>query len=330
MYYSDKYRYALFVTSLLILIVFITGCVKFDQMGSGTLDANATLVMAGEVEKQYVTIYLVTRRGGYLVPINIKLAATERPVWATLERLICGNTELDGIFSPIPANTKIRDMYIKCGTAYIDFSGEFATELRGKTKNHCRRAVDVIVWTLTEFPDIEKVQILIDGMVQEELAEDVPINIPLERPLWINKVSGTTADALVVLYFDYQGKFLVPISRQVEDFSHSLSQMAIEELFKGPEGLVGIESVIPAGITLRSYKVEQGTAFVDLTVTEEAADRFWSYDDKFLRALVYTLREFSHIKNIQIMLNGKIAVNVNDDSTATDVNCHPPLVNLLD
>lgn len=50
----------------------------------------------------------------------------------------------------------------------------------------------------------------------------------------MNPVSQEPGEAMVVLYFDYQDKYLVPVSKGVGDFSRSLSQLTVEEIIKGP------------------------------------------------------------------------------------------------
>lgn len=58
----------------------------------------------------------------------------------------------------------------------MDLSEEFASKLLSKTQ--ARWAVDTLVQTLTEFPEVERVQLLIDGKVREKLTGGVDIGIP--------------------------------------------------------------------------------------------------------------------------------------------------------
>ena len=160
----------------------------------------------------------------------------------------------------------MRDLYIREGTAYVDLSEEFASKLLSKTQ--ARWAVDTLVQTLTEFPEVERVQLLIDGKVREKLTGGVDIGIPLERQPWLNPVSQEPGEAMVVLYFDYQDKYLVPVPARVWVIFPQPQPADGRGIIKGPGGLVGLGPVIPAGVSLGSYEVKEGTAYIELILGE--------------------------------------------------------------
>ncbi|HHY36711.1 MAG TPA: GerMN domain-containing protein [Firmicutes bacterium] len=324
--------FSIYLVVLLTGLLLFMGCAKQTPMAStlpqGEIITNNINSAVGSDETKYVTLYYVTQQGGYLVPVNQKLCNTERPVRVALERLIAGAAAGEGLIAPIPPETKVRDLYLREGTAYVDLNEEFARKL-GPVRLQARWAVETLVQTLTEFPEVERVQLLIDGKVREELAEGVEIGIPLERQPWLNPISQEPGEAMVVLYFDYQGRYLVPVSKGVRDFSRSLSQLTVEEIIKGPGDLVGLEPVIPAGVTLGSYEVKEGTASIELILGEEvAADTTWD-ETKALKALLYSLMEFPHIQNVKLLIkdrgNGILPGAVEID----DMRCRVPVVNAV-
>lgn len=321
---------ALFLTSL--VMVTFNGCTSQDPMASGTVEQDVSLLSTAVQEEEFSTLYYVTRQGGYLVPVNSRLPETDRPIRVTLERLIAGVKAGEGLYAPIPAETRIRDLYIRDGTAYVDLSAEFVNKLPPGRK-WAQWAVDTLVQTLTEFPEIERVQILIGGNVMEMITEGVPIGIPRERQPWLNPVSQELGKAKVVLYFDYQGRYLVPVSESVSDLSQSLSRTAVEELIKGPQGLVGLSPVMPDNVTLRNYRVEQRTAYVDLELGKEKLGSGTWNETRALQALGYTLIEFPHIDRVQVLVEGRIMGTVGTVGEGGDLSSSQlqvPLINLVE
>lgn len=279
----------------------------------------------GDAGGMVVTLYYITRQGGYMVPVSQRLCATERPVRLTLGRLI-GGPDADGdLISPIPPETRVRDLYIRDGIAYVDLSCKFASNL-GADERYARWAVETLVQTLTQFDDIDRVQILISGKVREKLANDVDISEPLEPKRWLNALTDKPDGQMILLYFDYQGQYLVPVSRCVGILTESLSQTAIEELIKGPQGMVALGPVVPDNVRLLNYRVEQATAYVDLDLREGGKDADSWNELRALRSMLFTLMEFPHIKNVQLSVQGRIVgylsrrINLNDTCQLSGVD----------
>lgn len=78
-----------------------------------------------------------------------------------VEELIKGPS-VNGLSQTLPKQTKIRQLEIKDGICYVDLSKEFSTKHPGG-EQLVMLTVYSIVNTLTELPEVEKVQFLIDG-----------------------------------------------------------------------------------------------------------------------------------------------------------------------
>lgn len=78
-----------------------------------------------------------------------------------VDELIKGPT-VDGLNQTVPKQTKIRQLEIKDNICYVDLSKEFATKHPGGFDGETL-TIYSLVNTLTELPDIEKVQFLIEG-----------------------------------------------------------------------------------------------------------------------------------------------------------------------
>ncbi len=121
---------------------------------------------------------------------NISLQGITRPVYyddspltATLTALLSGLTSSElnkGLLTLIPQGTEIRGITISNGTAIIDFNEALSFNSFGK--EGLESELKQIVFTATEFPTVDKVQILINGQKKQFLAtEGVFIGEPLTR-----------------------------------------------------------------------------------------------------------------------------------------------------
>ena len=83
---------------------------------------------------------------------------------------------------PIPRGTKLLSLSVKDSIAYINFSEEFRKNHPGGSLGEILTVYSVVD-TLTEFPEIKKVQILVGGAVVETLAGHIDLTSPLEKDL---------------------------------------------------------------------------------------------------------------------------------------------------
>jgi hypothetical protein len=109
---------------------------------------------AGET---YVTIWETERE--FLAPSVRKVAKTERIGTAALELLVEGPVT-DSHGSAIPDGVEVLGLTIDAGDATVDLSKEFESG-GGSTSMQLR--VAQVVYTLTEFPTVERVFFKIDG-----------------------------------------------------------------------------------------------------------------------------------------------------------------------
>lgn len=103
------------------------------------------------------------------------------PEWAMRELLAGpGKESLNGYITEIPKGTELVGLEIDHKVAYANFSREL--ESYGGGTARVRSLVAQIVYTLTEFPDIEKVKILLNGSSNVVLgSEGLEISDPLSR-----------------------------------------------------------------------------------------------------------------------------------------------------
>lgn len=109
--------------------------------------------------------------------------ASDSPLADALTALLSGPSSLEkqkGLSSLIPAGTKLLSAMVRGNTAYLSFSEEFQFNAYG-IEGYAAQ-LRQIVWTVTEFPNVETVQILIEGRRVDYLgSEGIWIGGPIGR-----------------------------------------------------------------------------------------------------------------------------------------------------
>jgi germination protein M len=112
-------------------------------------------------------------------PVDFK----DSPLTQTLHALLKGPTSRefnDELMNLIPKQTKINKVYVKGNTAFIDFNEEFRFNSLGVFGLTAQ--LKQVVYTATEFSNINQVQILINGKTVNYLAQEgVFVGKPLSR-----------------------------------------------------------------------------------------------------------------------------------------------------
>ena len=139
-----------------------------------------------EIEESEITLYFSDENAQYLVPEKRKINLTDYPEILAIEELIKG-PKISNLYPTIPKTTKVNGVYISDRVAYIDLSSEIIKDHPGGSTGELL-TVYSIVMTLTSFPDIDRVQLLVDGNSGETLVGHVDTTIPLERDdQWLKK-----------------------------------------------------------------------------------------------------------------------------------------------
>ena len=127
-----------------------------------------------------VNVYYPKNDGMGLVADSrtVKLGSDDKYT-AALKSLLAGTTE-KGQTNVIPKKAKLRSVTVKDGVATVDFSKELEQNFSGGSTGE-EMLVGSIVDTLTEFPEVQNVQILIDGAKVETLSGHMDLSEPLAR-----------------------------------------------------------------------------------------------------------------------------------------------------
>lgn len=151
--------------------------------GLWVLFSQYSQVQQDEPQEESVTIYLVRSEPTefHLVPVQRKLGGAASPE-AALQELLNGPQRGEELYASVPPSVRLRSLTVQDGLASADFSAELITDFNGGALLESY-LVAAIVNTLTEFPHIEQVQILVEGEVVESIGGHILANKPLKRGL---------------------------------------------------------------------------------------------------------------------------------------------------
>lgn len=118
---------------------------------------------------------------------GMKLIAVKRTVktdkvdkyTAAMESLMEGTKE-KGQTTIIPKQAKLKSVKVHGDTAYVDFTQALVKNFVGGSTGE-EMLVGSVVNTLTEFPEVKNVQILVEGKKVESLSGHLDLTTPLSR-----------------------------------------------------------------------------------------------------------------------------------------------------
>lgn len=115
------------------------------------------------------------------------IPATQAVGRAALERLIRGVpgslAQERNVFSIVPSDTRLLDLTIADGTATVDFSRDFEETGVGTLLDGYQ--IPQVVYTLTQFPTVKRVEFLLEGRSVEVLGgHGIILNGPQTRKEW--------------------------------------------------------------------------------------------------------------------------------------------------
>lgn len=297
-----------------------------NQMLQAAEDTMAQIGSASAADG--LTVYLEDSRG-YIAPMTLDRSAMEKGqkqdapeiealAWLTADSKLAG--QLPPGFTPVlPKGTTVSSVVknTESGTVTVDF----AKPLSGIPASDERRALEAIVWTMTELPGIDKVHLTVAGQAMTELpASGVPVPGVLTRNIGINleqapKVKASESMA-VTLYFSAKNEqgdgYFVPVTRLVQR-QNDRAKAALAELIKGPQDTQSLEAVMLSDTTVDDLALKSDTVQVKLKEQSWAAGQQMS--PLTMEGLVLTLTEATGAPKVAVSVNGSTELmNANNEA----------------
>ncbi|MDD2446670.1 MAG: GerMN domain-containing protein [Tissierellia bacterium] len=261
------------------------------------------------------TVLYFQDENGYLVPVMRRIPWEEGIGKITLKNMIdtpeLRNTlDSTGLLPLIPSGTEIIGMTIDSDTGLckVDFSEEF---LNTETKKGEENLIKGIVYTLTEFPAIKEVKLMVAGDEVKSLKNGSTVASTLTRNNINYLGNPEEARSDVVVYYKSEGssefEYFVPVTiPTMAPVSNVFT--ALDILFEGPPEGSRLSSDIPMDTQFQGVEIKDGTAYVDITLGAESMLTIEATMDDIVKNIGLTLSEFEEINSVEVIV-GEEAIN---------------------
>ncbi len=266
-------------------------------------------------EGYFGTLYYPDAEQRFLVPIQRTIPETETVVRDTLEKLV-GTPPLKeelkplGLVPLLPEETAILGIHIgETEPARVDFSSSFL-----KYDPSAERLVlGGLLCTMRQFPEVERLKIMIEGDTPEKFPGGTPGAMLLGPECLLNlEVDDALSDyrdyTAVTIYFCLQtpqGRTLyIPVTRALPPVEER-SAAAVKELLNGPRKGSGLFSDIPPGTELISLHLEEDLAIIDLSPELLTYEGGRTGAENMLNQLLLTLAGNGEVGQVQILVEGE-------------------------
>ncbi|NLW22645.1 MAG: spore gernimation protein GerM [Tissierellia bacterium] len=259
------------------------------------------------------TVLYFKDKQGLLVPVMRKIPWEEGIAKSALRNMVDSPELRESISSTglspiIPAGTKIRGMAIdqETGLCKVDFSEEI---LNYDSQKDEESLIKGIVYTLTEFPTINEVQILVEGEVMPSLKFGADVSSPLKREN-INLVGNLDGErSKVVVYykghnFEEDFEYFVPVTIPTLAPVPNI-YTALEALFDGPPLEFSLTSDIPEGTSFHGVDIKDGIAYVDISFDYGDPPEDTEVFNDMIKNIGLTLSEFDQVERVELLIDGK-------------------------
>ncbi|WP_081668443.1 GerMN domain-containing protein [Butyrivibrio sp. MC2013] len=162
---------------------------KPENIAVGNMTADTFIYNAGNeintYEKVTLTLYFANEAGDGLVTVYRTVVYNSNISMERLsvEQLIKG-PNMETVYPTINPATGIDSVSVRDGICYVDLSSEFLTETYEVS---AETAIYSLVNSLVDYPEVNKVQISIDGKTDVKFMDSIDLSKPLERNLEIIK-----------------------------------------------------------------------------------------------------------------------------------------------
>lgn len=119
----------------------------------------------------------------YFVPVTKLVSGTNNSAEAAITALLEAPTAECGLVNSFPEGTKLLDVKVNNGIAFVNFS-EDILKLQGN-KSAERAMIKAVSLTLKEFPIISKIKLFVNGSVVEN-SDGVGANEYIDVPVFVN------------------------------------------------------------------------------------------------------------------------------------------------
>ncbi len=307
----------LVILSIVFLLILLTGC-GISRKGK---DKDVSLIIDTGVleddELREMVLYYRDNKG-FIIPVMRRIPQAEGIGRAAINLLIDEpglreDLALVGLLPVLPAGTEVIGMSINEGLAKVNFNENL---LSYETEIDEKAIIQSLVYTLTEFDTIDKVQLLVDGKKIKKFPHGTKVKDPLQREN-INLTIQLQGEEIPVIVY-YKGttngmdSFFVPITKGTNALKADIKSV-LASLVEGVPEDTGLYSELPAGVVLNNVYVKDGVAYIDFSEEIKNMPGNKAHQQSMIYELGFTLREIEpSISQVRILSNGK-EIELNPD-----------------
>ena len=126
-----------------------------------------------------IKLYFPNEAGDGLQPVKVNVPSDDKYTQAAKE-LVAGTKE-PGLINIFPKGVTVRSVKVTGNLVTVDFSKELTHKFVGGSTGE-QMLVSALVNTMTEFPEIERVMITVEGERIETIAGHLDTSEPFTRP----------------------------------------------------------------------------------------------------------------------------------------------------
>ncbi|SDG24110.1 Sporulation and spore germination [Selenomonas sp. WCT3] len=131
-------------------------------------------------KKMNIKVYYPDEQGMKLIAVKRTIKADGSNKYTEAMKSLLQGPRDKGQIAVIPKQAKLKSVKVKGDVAYVDFSQDLVKQFTGGSTGE-EMLVGSIVNTLTEFSEIKKVQLLVEGKEIETLAGHMDLSSPIAR-----------------------------------------------------------------------------------------------------------------------------------------------------
>ena len=187
-----KLKSILILAMTMLCAIMLSGCDEQKQgeatdskpavssaSSSASSSSSSSSEEAAKAQLLNIKVYYPDENATGLVAVEKSIKDTDNKYQAAVEALMAG-TDQKGLVNVFPKKARLLQVTVSGKVAKVNFSRELQKNFAGGSTGE-EMLVGSVVNTLTEFPEIAKVQILVDGQEVETLSGHMDLSQPLPR-----------------------------------------------------------------------------------------------------------------------------------------------------
>jgi spore germination protein GerM len=260
-----------------------------------------------------LVLYFPSPDNKYLIPVTRFVPDSKSVLTTTIQNLALG-ADPETALQPRSIIPDVVKVYYSGSTVYVVLDPDSE---RLKDTGNLHIALDSIVYTMTEIPQMRRVQFLLDGKRVDEIAPGIAARDP-----WL----PDAGPAAYLAYNTFDRYLLFPYRPDISEAEIIRDKcFALFETLKlGIPGDPLVKAVVPKEVELLNVYFLKGTLtldFNDAFLEAYSGERHKQY--MMMDSILYTFSSVETVKNIQILIEGS------DQYSFADYSLSKPLTRPL-